>query len=175
MLLLIYYVRNYAERVSFVHVLVLLQVRAELKVKKNKACWKTSPNLERVLSGLPRQRCVTGRGNRGGGTARHSSPLRSAAMAPGRGGGPLPEPGCCSLLPGAQKHPSGKRLPIPASVKEEVQRRTVSALHLIGLWRKQRVTQIPLRRRSEPTGKRSRRMQTKINNPETCVEPGVLH
>lgn len=29
-------------------------------------------------------------------------------MAPGRGGGPLPEPGCCSLLPGAQNHPFGK-------------------------------------------------------------------
>lgn len=42
-------------------------------------------------------------------------------MAPGRGGGPLPEPGCYSLLPGAQKHPSGKRGTIPASVKEVAQ------------------------------------------------------
>lgn len=56
---------------------------------------------------LPQRRCATGRGSRrGGGTPRLSSPLGSAAEAPGRGGGPLPEPGCRSLLSGAQKHPS---------------------------------------------------------------------
>lgn len=43
---LIVFVRNYAERVSFVHVLISLKVRAELKVKKNKVGWKTSHNLD---------------------------------------------------------------------------------------------------------------------------------
>lgn len=99
-------VRNYADGISPVRVLISPFVTAGGKVNKNTVC---EGNI--TLRGLPRQRCATGRGSRGGGTPRLSSPLRSAAEAPGGGGGPLPGPGCCSLLPGAKKHPSEKNGP----------------------------------------------------------------
>lgn len=132
---------------------------------QQKHCERSITSLGQALRGLPRQRCVTGRGSRGGGTPRLSSPLRCAAEAPGRGGGP--EPGCCSLLPGAQKHPSGKR-----GFNERGGARgtgTVTALHLNGLRMKSRVKDTPL---LQWMGS-SRENSKSVKQNETCMKPGM--
>lgn len=114
----IVFVRNYAGHVSRMLLLILLAVAAKENVWNSHGKQKTSNNHDVLSCGLPWQRWVTGRGSRGGGIPRLSSPLRSAPKAPGRGGGPLPEPGCRSLVSEAQKHPSGPRATNTTSMKE---------------------------------------------------------